>query len=163
MSSFISNGALLVQSRCNVFPTQKRCLMRMLWLQTPDMLSAKRSPTSSWSGAFRTSSSTVECRRIGSSFRKMTKTDSSSPIRTIMLCAAICIPYRYVRLPASYPPIAKKQGANYRYTSWSPFRWGKLIEQSDQFFLAVLRLRKMKYSRWCNNFSQEKIDAVFLK
>jgi hypothetical protein len=43
------------------------------------------------------------------------------------------------------------------------FRFGKSrpTEQGDQFFLAVLRLRKMKYSLWCNNFALAKLKACF--
>ncbi len=35
------------------------------------------------------------------------------------------------------------------------------VEQSDQFFLAIFRLRKMKYPMWCNIFSLEKMKARF--
>ena len=36
---------------------------------------------------------------------------------------------------------------------------GKPFEQSNQFFLAVLRFSKMKYSLWCNNFALAKLKA----
>ena len=58
-------------------------------------------------------------------------------------------------------------GVLLRYGGGEPGLFGfaksRPTERSDQFFLAVLRPRKMKYSLWCDNFSLEKLKACFSK